>query len=529
MTPFHTLQPGWVYLTLRAALHARDGVRASHAGTATELTTWWACSGKTARRHLARLGEEGRVNYAPGRGRGNTSRLTFSADLREELEALTEALAGQGMAGELARLSRLPFPRAWVLTEAARGVFGLGEARPGVDRLRTVYTRDLTSLDPLHASATMEAHLLAQVLDPLVHFDPDTGAAAPHLAHHWNPAEDGLRWTFHLRKGVAFHHGRTLDAGDVRATLERVQAGAAWFLPGLEAVEEAGPYAVRLHLSRPDAFLPRRLADTQALILPRDVPFDEARPVGTGAFCWTPLEGGFRLSAFDAHFAGRPLIDEVEFYRVDHRDQITLLDVTGENAEAHRDTWQAEVGVQFLIWNGHRPAARGPFLRAAICELHDVAAYWRETGQAAPLIPATSFYPRRSAGQPLRHRSEEQAAKRLRASGYAGEPLFLWALPWAEPLAEAHWLAERAARHGIKLEVRPSELVEDPSGEADLLLMGEVAGADEHLAFWTAMRQPERSFRRLLPPDVLNALDGALDGYRAALSFEEREAPFWTG
>ena len=529
MSPFPAApQPDWVYLTLRAALHGRDGVRECHAVTAADLTGWWACSGKTARRHLARLEEEGRLAYAPGRGRGNTSRLTFRADLREELEALTASLAGRGAAGDLARLSRLPFPRPWVLTEATRGVFGLDEARPGVDRLRTVYMRDLTSLDPLHASATMEAHLLAQVLDPLVRFDPqgsgpEGGEAAPHLAHHWSVSGDGLHWTFHLRKGVAFHHGRTLDAGDVKASLERVRAGAGWFLPDLEGVEEAGPFTVRLYLSRPDAFLPRRLADTQALILPRDVPFDEARPVGTGAFRWTPLEGGFRLSAFDAHFAGRPLIDEVEFYRVDHREDAPLLDVLGLDG-GWRDDWQAEVGVHFLIWNGHRPAAADAHLRAALCELHDVSAYWRETGQTAPLLPATSFYPRRSAGQPPRERSQERAAERLRASEYRGEPLSLWALPWEGPLAEARWLAKRAARHGIRLEVRPSELIEDPSDEADLVMMGEVAGPDEHLSFWTAMCQPELSFRRLLPPGVLQGVDAALDGYRTAQAFEEREA-----
>ncbi|WP_245872842.1 ABC transporter substrate-binding protein [Deinococcus planocerae] len=322
---------------------------------------------------------------------------------------------------------------------------------------------------------------------------------------------------------MAFHHGRTLDAGDVVFTLERLRRGAPWFLPDLAGVEAATPFTVRLHLTRPDAFLPRRLADTQALILPRDVPFDEARPVGTGAFRWTPLEGGFRLTAFDAHFAGRPLIDEVELYRVAGAEPHYGVDGA---PHASVPGWQAEVGVQFLIWNGHRPAAANEALRRGLCELHDVTAFWRETGREEPLLPATSFFPRRSARRPPRVRSEDRAAGLLREAAHDGPPLRLWAIDLPGALAEARWLADRAARHGLAVEVCPYPLTATPdhSDDADLVMLGEVAGADEHLSFWTAMRQPELLFRRLLPRAVRSEVDAELDAYRHAQSFEEHEA-----
>ena len=125
-------------------------------------------------------------------------------------------------AGELARLSRLSLPRGWVLTPEVQQLFGLSASPAGVDRLRTVVFRDYTSLDPLTAFATTEAHLLMQVFDPLTRYDPATGRLEAHLAHHWEVSADGLRWTFYLRKGAAFHHGRTLDAGDVVYTLEHL-------------------------------------------------------------------------------------------------------------------------------------------------------------------------------------------------------------------------------------------------------------------------------------------------------------------
>lgn len=190
------------------------------------------------------------------------------------------------------------------------------------------------------------------------------------------------------------------------------------------------------------------------------------------------------------------------------------------------DGWQAEVGVQFLIWNGDRPAARNPALRAAVGELHDVAAFWRETGRTDPLIPATSFFPRRRAARPPRHRSETRAAALLREAAYAGPPLRFWVLDLPDPVAEGGWLVARAARHGLPMELHlyPLAATPDREGEADLVLLGEVAGADEHLSFWTAMRQPELLFRRLLPPGVLAGVDRALDGYRTARGFEAYEA-----
>ena len=54
-----------------------------------------------------------------------------------------------------------------------------------------------------------------QVVEPLLEFADDSGDVVPELATSFEASEDGLVWTFHLREGVLFHDGSTLDANDV--------------------------------------------------------------------------------------------------------------------------------------------------------------------------------------------------------------------------------------------------------------------------------------------------------------------------
>src|SRR6516225_4653305 len=43
----------------------------------------------------------------------------------------------------------------------------------------------------------------------------------PDLAASWESSDDLKTWTFHLRQGVKFHDGKTLDANDVVFTFNR--------------------------------------------------------------------------------------------------------------------------------------------------------------------------------------------------------------------------------------------------------------------------------------------------------------------
>ena len=57
-----------------------------------------------------------------------------------------------------------------------------------------------------------------QVVEPLLRYELDSGNTRPGLATSCEANDDGTVWTCHLREGVTFHDGTTLDANDVVLT-----------------------------------------------------------------------------------------------------------------------------------------------------------------------------------------------------------------------------------------------------------------------------------------------------------------------
>ena len=66
------------------------------------------------------------------------------------------------------------------------------------------------------------------VFNRLVEFEPGTTKIIPALAEKWEVSDDGLTYTFHLRKDVKFHSNksfkptRDFNADDVIATFNRM-------------------------------------------------------------------------------------------------------------------------------------------------------------------------------------------------------------------------------------------------------------------------------------------------------------------
>ena len=66
---------------------------------------------------------------------------------------------------------------------------------------KTVYAEEIQTINYLTTATNVEFALAANLVDTLVDYDK-YGVIQPALAESWSASEDGLTWTFNLRKGV---------------------------------------------------------------------------------------------------------------------------------------------------------------------------------------------------------------------------------------------------------------------------------------------------------------------------------------
>lgn len=93
-------------------------------------------------------------------------------------------------------------------------------------QLKLVYSGEIASLNYLVSASAAEIGLAANLVDSLIEFDR-YGSIQPALATHWEAAEDGMTWTFHLRQGVWWYTWQgepyaEVTADDFVAALEYV-------------------------------------------------------------------------------------------------------------------------------------------------------------------------------------------------------------------------------------------------------------------------------------------------------------------
>jgi peptide/nickel transport system substrate-binding protein len=117
----------------------------------------------------------------------------------------------------------------------------------------------------------------------------------PMLALSWTPDATGKVWTFKLRPGVKFHSGKTLNADDVVATMDRLAnpkngSNALSAFRGVLSVggaKKVDDLTVAFHLDAPNGNFPYYVSSDNynAIILPADYAGDFEKTFnGTGPF-----------------------------------------------------------------------------------------------------------------------------------------------------------------------------------------------------------------------------------------------------
>jgi len=315
------------YLELRSHFPAVPE-HAPVAAVTSELAEMLECTPRTMITLLQRMQERGWIRWTARRGRANRSELVFLTPLDRVALEEAEVLAGRKDLPAAIELIRAvaddpdALAREWIMSHFGVQTVRVGQRRSDV--LRFPLSQTIRTLDPAKIHYSGESHLVQQLFDGLVRCDAQ-GRLFPHAAHAWEADAARTGWTFHLRKGIRFHHGRELTSDDVRYTLERLRSLAPhglynWVYRGIERIELANEYTVLIRLAEPNELFPAFLASSRASLVPRDLceELGESfglRPSGTGPYRLAQRAGDVLiLEAFGDYFQGRGFLDRIEVW-----------------------------------------------------------------------------------------------------------------------------------------------------------------------------------------------------------------------
>ncbi len=145
-------------------------------------------------------------------------------------------------------------------------------------------------LDPTSAAAqAIDSVVYTNVFEGLTRFMGD-GSVVPGLAESWEISDDGKVYNFKLREGVTFHDGSSMDAEDVKFSLDRARAedsanAQKALFAGIDSVEAVDPLTVKVTLSEPNGLFLFNMAWGDAVIVaPESIENIKTNPVGTGAY-----------------------------------------------------------------------------------------------------------------------------------------------------------------------------------------------------------------------------------------------------
>jgi len=112
----------------------------------------------------------------------------------------------------------------------------------------------------------------------------------PQLAKSWEISPDGKEYIFPLREGIKYHHGKELDSGDVKYSVERVMNPAtrsprAFAFRWIDSVNIIDKYTVKIKLKEPYAPFLTTLTRHNCSIIPAGSEPTGTKPApGTGPF-----------------------------------------------------------------------------------------------------------------------------------------------------------------------------------------------------------------------------------------------------
>ena len=386
----------------------------------------------------------------------------------------------------------------------------------------------------LYTSGTTFDASSRHLFNKLVEFERGTTTIVPGLADTWSVSDDGLSYTFNLRKGVKFHTrenftpSRDFNADDVLYSFLRqhdpehpyhkVSGGTyeyyqAMSMPSLvKAIVKVDDYTVRFDLNAQEApFIANMAMDFASIMsaeyadkmLAAGTPEKaDLEPVGTGPFQLVRYQKDavIRYKAHPAYFQGKAAIDDLIFaitpdnavrYQKLKAGECHVMpypnpaDVAAMQADPNINVMEQEgLNVGYLAFN----VERKPFddkrvrqaLNLAINKQAIIDAVFQGAGKIAknPIPPTIWSYNEATKDYPY---DPAKAKELLAAAGAEGLKTNIWAMPVQRPynpnarrmaeIIQADW-----AKVGVEAEIVSFEwgeyLKRSKQGEHDTVLLG---------------------------------------------------------
>ncbi len=389
-----------------------------------------------------------------------------------------------------------------------------------------VYGRggDSVGFDPILVTDGYSYKVTQQVFDTLVEYKPGTTAVVPSLASSWSVSDDGLIWTFRLRKGVKFHDGTAFNAAAVKFNFDRWRLvdhpyhqankfiyygymfnGTPGVIKDVVAIDD---YTVQFVLTQKFAtflsnlaMVPFAISSPDAIQKWGDDYF--THPVGTGPFKFVEWVKSDRitLERNDDYWDGKPYLEKIVFRSipdngarfmelqagtVDIIDGISPNDVEIlEKTKGLKLSPRPAMNVAYFAMNQRFEPFKDPKVRQAINYAIDkqtiIDAFFAGLAVSAknPMPPSMWGY---NDSIPGYEYDPAKAKKLLAEAGYPeGFKMELWAMPVPRPYMPQPKLIAQAiqqflAEVGIEAEIVSYDwatyLSKVREGEADSYLLG---------------------------------------------------------
>jgi peptide/nickel transport system substrate-binding protein len=202
-----------------------------------------------------------------------------------------------------------------------------------------------TLFNDLYSTDTASSDISGFIYNGLVTSNEKLEAVGS-LAESWNTSEDGLTWTFNLKKGVKWHDGKDFTADDVVFTysipLSEDYSGArASSFEKIKSIKAIDQHTVEIVLSEPYApfiwtaaygILPKHILGDVPIAELGEHEFNTKNPIGTGPFKFVEWKEGqyVKVEANEDYFEGRPYLDSITYKIVPDQNALLAQKAAGD-------------------------------------------------------------------------------------------------------------------------------------------------------------------------------------------------------